>query len=1008
MANLLLSVLSKKPTPPPVEADEELDFEAEAASPIEVASETMPLTPVEEIDQLHKKFVGIQQAIQAKPGVDEVRRLAESGKPVLESWRDKILAYRVSGDPETSARIVAAYEAVVKRKLPPVLPTVATVAVEPAVAPKPKPPAMPSMASLQATIERTRMAEQAKAEAALAQATEPETPVVNQAEDDMLLQEMEQALQAEALKAAAVQQEPVIPAIQLEPAKVVEQNKAPDKAPAKKATPKIVVAPPSEPTPASGAEGVLAQIKLCKEAFLQFRAALKQNPPNDVDTRRAALERGNALITAWRDQVLALRPIGNSDAVVAAEQEFTSTTTKELPPEELPVTINRLKLEYLAWREENRRKPPTSLDWDARGTRGNNIFSRWQAAVEAYRANGITSRAIYYAVDEFQTITKKTLDPLPGSEPAPSMSLEPQQEAAVPVVQTAVELPKPVVTDTPAPAPRKFMGMRLPGFMQPKGVVSTPASKEVEKREPEKRVAVDATPPAPIVSVPAETTARSFPDLSQAAVDVPEAPVVIKELVAMDIHQAINSFVDSLRPGNRGPGSNPAYTIVEHAFRGNEHLSLENRIAIAERVLEEITSHVDYAQIPVSIAYKRQRLHGVRQGLYNELIAQEVVNCQNAFNGPASTGGLAYLTVLPQWERRLLNFISADAMEDLPVAPAREILRMSLCQTTDVTCKGEQLLPILGALRNAYLQPGEGSAEELAAKQRKIAFQWQGYLQVYRLLGIPQYVAQLEADFVKITQQKIMPLMPFEVAVVHAQPQRALPQQDTRAEMAPAPSIQVVEPVRIVDEPANEAVAIVSKRMSYIECMLGSVKIDEGTEWFAKLPKGVQYRLYDSICSDKTGLFEDLLRHLQGKGPGMMYNAVFSRNGRTPSVRAPLNAEFMRNKLFESFVQKRLDQYPSAEKGIMNSIHTLVLIYSSVNREEVLDARMKRIDAKTVKFLSQNEEFLRYVEQQAVALGNKVDARWAKEHFLDNAWIFFEALTRWYDLQPMKEDAKHS
>lgn len=77
-----------------------------------------PLTPVSEIEQLHRDFQAIQQAIRAKPPIEKARALVEQGKGIKASWQEKILAYRENGEAETIAKLEEAYETTTKNKLP--------------------------------------------------------------------------------------------------------------------------------------------------------------------------------------------------------------------------------------------------------------------------------------------------------------------------------------------------------------------------------------------------------------------------------------------------------------------------------------------------------------------------------------------------------------------------------------------------------------------------------------------------------------------------------------------------------------------------------------------------------------------------------------------------------------------------------------------------------------------------------------------------------------------------
>jgi len=147
---------------------------------------------------------------------------------------------------------------------------------------------------------------------------------------------------------------------------------------------------------------------------------------------------------------------------------------------------------------------------------------------------------------------------------------------------------------------------------------------------------------------------------------------------------------------------------------------------------------------------------------------------------------------------------------------------------------------------------------------------------------------------------------------------------------------------------------------------------------------------------------EARLLALHEKAPSFLYRAVVLRGACSYSClsKSDLTPQFIRNELYRTVVEKRIKS-SSLDPAIMSSIHILTHLYISKDHSE-LACQIKRLREKTWNFLAENEQFLGFVREQAIAVGIEAaasDSNWAKNHFLDDAGIFVEAVTRWFDLQ---------
>src|SRR5579885_1563777 len=133
---------------------------------------------------------------------------------------------------------------------------------------------------------------------------------------------------------------------------------------------------------------------------------------------------------------------------------------------------------------------------------------------------------------------------------------------------------------------------------------------------------------------------------------------------------------------------------------------------------------------------------------------------------------------------------------------------------------------------------------------------WQGRLEALCYLGNPEATQKLIDDFARVTsrtilvkplesQPIIMPQMPRPSAP-EMPLEREEPAFDT-ASLSLTPTMDLEPEIRLAPAPK-----LISKRMSYVECMFPNAP-KEGLEWFASLPMGVQYRLYENLCSERSG-----------------------------------------------------------------------------------------------------------------------------------------------------------
>jgi hypothetical protein len=271
-------------------------------------------------------------------------------------------------------------------------------------------------------------------------------------------------------------------------------------------------------------------------------------------------------------------------------------------------------------------------------------------------------------------------------------------------------------------------------------------------------------------------------------------------------------------------------------------------------------------------------------------------------------------------------------------------------------------------------EAGDGAADFLAnLKQR-----WQGYAQAYRVVGHFPLIEGVESG----------DPIPFEEA------------------RKPAPRVSYVDLMLAESEDKPQ------KPTSYAEAMQRQARTASALKdmsWFTNLPRGIQYRLYENICSKRLGKSEKQLLALHEKDPTALYYKMFGVPF-IPVGKKEVTPTFIRNRLFNEFVQERLRRYPVKDLEILKAIQHSTIVYNATDNHSVLASSMKRVNKKVLGFLSENALFLSYVHQQAVAVGRLEPVQdsssvralsWAKEHFLEDTHIFYQAITRWYDALPM-------
>lgn len=746
--------------------------------------------------------------------------------------------------------------------------------------------------------------------------------------------------------------------------------------PPKAAVKPVRLSPAPEEAPVVERLDLSSEIARLQKEYVQFKETFKQNPPVGREAVSRTLQQARSLLESWRTHLIAFKEIGDTDAFQAAERAFQEITGKDLNPAPAPV------------------EKPTSVD---------------ETPVELQ----MTEAAV----------------------------------AAVAAAEAEEDTPAPVtVVAQAAPAmPMQVQTAPVDAFIAPVAAPSESFSEPVEKLAPSPWSNLHISAPVqsayPSFDAPVEPIANAPIDQNGVVTLVPSAPDYAPALPetfdGIEPEKALGLLIKSIVNGEAPPVSNPISYVVAATLAGKERLPIHDRITLAEQIMGLLKK----AKLPKENRRAQSLPQDLAAAFYREIVDQEIGHCSWAFYNSGQP--LDYMRYLHSCEQRLLDFIRPDATQEIAASPVREILVLSLCQGgavvpytpyTTQMCSGFELTPAISHFRDQYLQlrqtvkKGLPDAEmqQAVAQEKTLRALWEAYIQAYRIIGIPEAYQTMAGEFSNIIQNKPtwkpgppVPEVRINIDELMASRTVVLPAatlEATRAAAAADGRLAVQSKATAARSRLSEERRPAIKHVSYIETMLGEptsaqagakLSKEQEAEWFTQLPTGVQYRLYNNLCAERIGVHESRLSKLHDAMPGFLYRAMFHERGlvRGPIDTAPFTPQFMRNKLQTVLVQKRLEKGSKEMAPIMKSIQSLTNRYLALRNYSAPVASFVKIDAATMKFLAENTEFLGYVLQQAASTGKLTagsDISWAKEHFLDDASIFIEALTHWHDTQPIK------
>ncbi len=423
-------------------------------------------------------------------------------------------------------------------------------------------------------------------------------------------------------------------------------------------------------------------------------------------------------------------------------------------------------------------------------------------------------------------------------------------------------------------------------------------------------------------------------------------------------YPAIEQFIHSLKSSHSE--KNPYYVLSQKILEDNEKKTLEERIALSIQVVEAVAAPL----ASLGTYTKEKALFNLRQTFYEALIEKEACHYRENFD----RGGhpRSYLNQFQKVEPLLRKLAPAGSFGS---APSEQLVAYAFCENQDdlrhplAMCREREIVSAMDHLYGAYTMVRK-RIEESKAADGALAFlkelkkRWQRLVAAYSLVGSCRLRAHVERDGP----------IPFELAK----------ERETKEN---------------------------SPRVSYIDWIWERSKSD-AAKWFTGLPRGIQYRLYHNICDQKMGVSEECLLALHQKRAPFIYASLFPES-RYPRRQEELTPEFIRSELFTRYVQRRRESYSREDREILKAIEHFTIVYHVADNPKVLMAHMGKMDPKIFKFLVEDSSFLSYIHSQALAVravapacdSSADEARsWAREHFLDDPHIFYEAITRWYDV----------